>query len=308
MLRKDRFLKSGVRQDRPRQGLRTSLQLFLLLQMAATTGFAVEETPAAPYATAAKAWPWTSLARPEVPAVERQDWVRNPIDAFVLAKLEERQLSPAPPASPRALLRRLYFGLTGLPPSAEELAGFVADAGESGYQKHTERALADKAYGERWGRIWLDLVRYADTRGGAIDYARPHMWRYRDYVIRAFNQDRPYDRFIREQLAGDALATYGAEGRLGLAFLGQWVQVERDESPLVRRDFLNDVVGTTTSVFLGMTVGCARCHDHKFDPISIRDYYRLEAFFAPLQVSAENLPFTQYEAPLDDPERWAATK
>ena len=323
-MRQDTVPQESTRQDRPhrraelRHHAQRSRQLVLalfalvVLLGAPADGFAARDGQDGRDRTgttaAEKDWPWTPLERPGVPKVERTGWVRNPIDAFVLAKLEERGLTPAPEASARALLRRLYFGLTGLPPAAELVDRFTADDSDANYDEHVEHALADKAYGERWGRIWLDLVRYADTRGGAIDYARPHMWRYRDYVIRAFNQDRPYDRFIREQLAADAIPTYGAEGRLGLGFLGQWVQVERDEGPLVRRDFLTDVVGTTASVFLGMTVGCARCHDHKFDPISIRDYYRMEAFFAPLQVAAEALPFTQYETPLDDPQRWDRTQ
>ncbi len=149
-------------------------------------------------------WPWTRLKEPEVPQVENQRWVTNPIDAFILAKLEAKGLSPAPPASRRAMLRRLYFSLIGLPPTPEDMAQFLDDRSDDAYRKAIQTLLADSRYGERWGRHWLDLVRYADTRGGGLEYPRPHMWRYRDYVIRAFNQDRPYDRFIQEQLAGDA--------------------------------------------------------------------------------------------------------
>ena len=252
-------------------------------------------------------WPWTPLIEPRVPSVTQADWVRNPIDAFVLERLESKGLTPAPLATPRALLRRLHFGVVGLPPSPEEMKSFVADPSEEAYQQRIVGLLRDKGYGERWGRHWLDLVRYADTRGGAIDYPRPHIWRYRDYVIRAFNQDRPYDRFIREQLAGDAFK-YGNEGRIGLAFLHLWVPVERTEPQLSRRDYLNDVVSVTGSVFLGVTIGCARCHDHKYDPIPTSDYYRMEAFFAPLVVGPEPLPFGQYETPGRDPERWQRQK
>ena len=256
-------------------------------------------------------WPWTKLVKPEVPGVKRTEWVRNPVDAFVLAKLEERGLEPAPPTSPRSLLRRLTFGLTGLPPSAELIEKFSggqpvsSESIDQATADAIETLLADPGYGEHWGRIWLDLVRYSDTRGGAIDYSRPHMWRYRDYVIRAFNQDRPYDRFIREQIAGDSYrGVYGSEGKIALAYLAQWVQVERTEGPQVRRDFLTDVVSTTGSVFLGMTLGCAQCHDHKYDPIPQRDYYRMEAFFAPLTTTVASVPFTQYEMPLVKPEVW----
>jgi len=251
-------------------------------------------------------WPLTKIVPPSVPEVDNTEWVRNAIDAFVLAKLEERGLSPAPRASAHAILRRWYFGLVGLPPSSEETADFLKDPSPKVYADQVAKLLRDEAYGERWARHWLDLVRYADTQGGALDYPRPYMWRYRDYVIRAFNQDRPYDRFIREQLAGDSFRKYGDESMLGLAFLHQWVPVERTVPQLNRRDFLNDVVGVTCSVFLGLTIGCARCHDHKYDPLPTRDYYRIEAFFAPLEVSAAPLPFGQYEAPSRDADKWKA--
>ena len=248
-------------------------------------------------------WPWTELKEPGVPQVRQQDWVANPIDAFILARLEKKELQPAPLASRRALLRRLYFGLIGLPPTPEDMARFLQDSSSEAYSRAVERLLADSRYGERWGRHWLDLVRYADTRGGGLEYPRAHMWRYRDYVIRAFNQDRPYDRFIKEQLAGDAFPAYGEEGRIGASFLTLGVRVERSAAE-GRRDVLIDVVDTTGETFLGVTLGCARCHDHKYDPIPTRDYYRLEAFFAPLTFSAKPLKFTQYEAPLQQPDWW----
>jgi hypothetical protein len=249
-------------------------------------------------------WPWAKLVPPTVPEMENAQWVENPIDAFVLAKLQKHGLAPAPPALPRAVLRRLYFGLVGLPPSPEEMEAFLKDRSRAAYAEQVEKLLRDDAYGERWSRHWLDLVRYADTQGGALDYPRPHMWRYRDYVVRAFNQDRPYDRFIREQLAGDSFRQYGDEGQLGLAFLHQWVPVERTIPQLKRRDYLNDVVGVTGSVFLGLTLTCARCHDHKYDPLPARDYYRIEAFFTPLEVSVASLPFSQYEMPGLDADKW----
>ncbi len=266
--------------------------------MKASAGGPVTQTKKKP------GWPWTPVAQPSVPAVKNTEWVRNPIDAFVLAKLEEKDLAPAPPVSRRGAYRRLYFSLLGVPPTPEEMKRFLDDPSPDAYKKEVERLLEDRRYGEKWGRHWLDLARYSDTKGGAIDYSRPHMWRYRDYVIRAFNQDRPYDRFIKEQLAGDAFPNYGAEARLGLAFLSQWVQVEQVEREMIRRDFMVDLVDTTASVFLGMTLGCARCHDHKFDPLPTKDYYRIESFFTPITVDVADLPFHQYEAPKIDPARW----
>lgn len=243
-------------------------------------------------------WPFTRLSPPDIPAVQNPEWVRTPIDAFVLSKLEAQGIKPAPQVSPRVWLRRLYFDLVGLPPGPADVARFLNDVEPDRDRREIERLLHDSRYGERWGRHWLDLVRYADTGGGGLDFPLPHMWRYRDYVIRAFNQDRPYDRFIREQIAGDAYEAYGDEGRIGAGFLrlGVFLEGTREE---MRRELLNDIVGTTGSVFLGLTMGCARCHDHKFDPIPARDYYRLEAFFAVVTVRPEPVPFTQYERPAE---------
>lgn len=246
------------------------------------------------------AWPFTELKPPAIPAVQNRQWVRNPIDALILAKLETQGMEPAPPASRRSLLRRVYFDLIGLPPSPEAMVRFLENPAEDAFEQEVEKLLRSPHYGERWGRHWLDLVRYADTEGGGPDYPRPHIWRYRDYVIRAFNQDRAYDRFVKEQLAGDLYAVYGAEGRLGLGFLNLGV-VGEDAG---RQNLLVDLVTTTGSVFLGLTLECARCHDHKYDPIPARDYFRTEAFFASLTVGEADLPFTQYEGPSLDPEAW----
>lgn len=171
---------------------------------------------------------------------------------------------------------------------------FLDDTSPDAYQKEVENYRRSTLRRE----VGAPLVRPGTrlhTKGGAIDYSRPHMWRYRDYVIRAFNQDRPYDRFIKEQLAGDAFPSYGDEAKLGLAFLSQWVQVEQVEREMIRRDFMVDLVDTTTSVFLGMTLGCARCHDHKYDPLPTKDYYRMEAFFTPITVDVADVPFHQYD-------------
>ncbi len=265
-------------------------------QMTVTTSGGSEEP--------AKAWPWTPLTEPPVPEVGNPSWVRNGVDAFILAKLEEKGMVPAPPASERARLRRLYFGLIGLPPTPEEAERFLSAPSLEAYHREIESLLARPEYGVRWGRHWLDLVRYADTGGESTDDARSHLWRYRDYVIRAFNQDRPYDRFVKEQIAGDAYRQYGDEAKLGTGFLYQWIPVQRDRGPERRRDVLNDVVGTAGSVFLGLTLGCARCHDHKYDPIPTRDYYRIEAFFAPLLLRATPVPFTEFELARQQPELW----
>ena len=248
-------------------------------------------------------WPWTRLEAPEVPPVHDDPWVKNPIDAFILAKLESHNLTPASTAAKRHLLRRLYFDLVGLPPTPEDMQRFLGDPDPDAYRKEIDTLLRDPRYGERWGRHWLDIVRYADTDGG-YDGPLPHIWRYRDYVIRAFNQDRPYDRFIREQIAGDSYPAYGEEGKLGLGFLHGTVFSEDG----VRRDALNDIVNTTASAFLGLTLACSRCHDHKYDPIPIRDYYRMEAFFAPVKLSAMEVPFSQYELPNQNPEAWEKKK
>ena len=264
----------------------------------------LEVTPAQERAAAEKpGWPWTPLQKPAVPQVSQKSWVRNPIDAFVLAKLEEKGMQPAPPVGRRELLRRLYFDLIGLPPTPEEMEAFLEDDSPDADRNAIEKLLADSRYGERWARHWMDVVRYGDSVGGGLDYPLPHMWRYRDYIIRAFNQDKPYDRFIKEQVAGDSFRFYGEEGKIATAFMNLQVQVEGSGDG--RRDFLTDVVNTTGAVFLGVTLGCARCHDHKYDPITHKDYYRIEAFYAPMpKPEPQPVAFIQYELPRRNPELW----
>lgn len=267
----------------------------------------IDELEVAPVQQAAApakpGWPWTPLEKPAVPQVSGKRWVKNPIDAFVLAKLEEKGMEPAPPVNRRQLLRRLYFDLIGLPPTSEEMKAFLEDDSPDAYSNAVEKLLADSRYGERWARHWMDVVRYGDSVGGGLDYPLAHMWRYRDYIIRAFNQDKPYDRFVKEQIAGDAFRNYGEDGRIATAFLNLQVQVEGSGDQ--RRDFLTDVVNTTGSVFLGVTLGCARCHDHKYDPITHKDYYRIEAFYAPMpKPLPQPVAFTQYELPKQNPELW----
>ncbi len=248
-------------------------------------------------------WPWIKLERPDVPQVQHQEWVTNPIDAFILAKLETKSLEPAPAASKRALLRRISFDLTGLPPTPEEMQRFLQDSSPDAYERQIDRLLASPHYGERWARHWLDLVHYGESRGGGVDRTYPHMWRYRDYVIRSFNQDRPYDRFIQQQIAGDDYRGYGNEGKIALGFLNLAVVLE-GSGPVLRRVILTDMVDTVGTALLGMTVACARCHDHKFDPILQRDYYRMEAFFAPVTIGPTEVPFVDYELPKQHAKEW----
>jgi hypothetical protein len=226
-------------------------------------------------------WAFQKVMKPAVPAVNNAAWAVNPIDAFVEARLEEKKLQPNPPADKITLLRRATLDLTGLPPSPDEVQGFLADNSPDAFVKVVDRLLASPHYGERWGRHWLDLARYADSNGFKADETRPNMWRYRDYVIQAFNEDKPYDRFIREQIAGDELYPNDLNARIAVAFNRHYTdETNQPVLELRRQEILNDITDTVGAVFLGMTYGCARCHDHKFDPILHKDYYRLQAFFA----------------------------
>jgi len=233
-------------------------------------------------------WSFRPLARPATPAVH-SDWARTPIDAFVLAKLQEEGLPPSPEADRRTLIRRLYFDLIGLPPSYDEVQAFVVDEGPSAYEDLVDSLLASPQYGERWGRHWLDVVHYADTHGYDKDKVRPNAWPYRDYVIRAFNTDKPYSRFIEEQVAGDVLHPGAAEGIIATGFLvagpfdfvGQIEVAEGTLAKAITRNLdRDDMAATVIGTFNSMTVHCARCHNHKFDPISQEDYYSLQAVFA----------------------------
>ena len=231
-------------------------------------------------------WAFQPVRRPPVPAVKEAQWVANPIDAFILAKLEAKGLPPNPPAAKQELIRRLYYDVTGLAPTPQEIEAFVADPSPKAYESLVDRLLDSPRYGEQWGRHWLDLVRFAETNSYERDGDKPNAWRYRDYVIRSFNADKPYDQFVREQLAGDELPPGAyAPGSpsdpiiaTGYYRLGIWDDEPSDRDQ-ARYDNLDDVVATTGQVFLGLTVDCARCHDHKIDPIAQKDYYGLLAFF-----------------------------
>lgn len=226
-------------------------------------------------------WAFQPVTKMAPPAVRASKWVSTPVDAFVLAKLEQKNLKPNPPADRITLLRRATLDLIGLTPAPEEVQAFLADNSPDAFAKVVDRLLASPQYGERWGRHWLDLARYADTNGFKADETRPNIWRYRDYVIQAFNEDKPYDRFIKEQIAGDELYPNEPASKIAVGFNRHYTdETNQPVLELRRQETLNDITDTVASVFLGLTYGCARCHDHKFDPILHKDYYRLQAFFA----------------------------
>ncbi len=236
-------------------------------------------------------WSLQPLAKVAPPKLEGADakWARTPIDAFALKKMRERGLTPAPQADPRTLIRRLYFDLLGMPPTPQAVERFVNDKNPRSYENLVDELLASSHYGERWARHWLDVVHYGDTHGYDKDKVRPNAWPYRDYVIRAFNEDKRFSRFVEEQLAGDVLYPGTQDGIVALGFIAagpfDWVgQIEVGENTLEKKRVRNidrdDMVRTAMETFTSTTVGCARCHDHKFDPISQEDYYSLQAVFA----------------------------
>ncbi len=231
---------------------------------------------------------WSLLPRADVQLPARSDsdedrWIRGAIDAFVRAELRSRDLEPAPAADRSTLIRRLYFQMLGIPPTPQQIADFANDAAPDAYQRLVDRLLASPHYGEQWGQHWLDVVRYAETEGFEYDRYRPGAWRFRDYVIRAMNADKPYDQFVTEQLAGDEFETANQEALVAAGFhrLGP---VRRNAGNAAvafsRNEILTERTNAIGTAFLGLTVGCARCHDHMFDPIRQADYYRLQAFLA----------------------------
>ncbi len=226
----------------------------------------------------AKHWSFQPVRKFDLPAVQNAAWVKTPVDAFVLARLEEKHLSPAPPADRRTLIRRVSVDLIGLPPTPEEVAAFEADRSPNAYEKRIDRLLASPHYGERWGRHWLDVARYADTKGYVFVEERryPYSYTYRDYVIRAFNDDLPYDQFVMQQLAADLLPL--GDDKRPLAALGYLTLGRRFLNN--QQDIIDDRIDVTMRGLQGMTVACARCHDHKFDPIPQKDYYSLYGVFA----------------------------
>jgi len=228
-----------------------------------------------------KYWAFQRVVRPSVPAIS-DPWVRTPIDAFILDALTAKKLSPSQPLDRIRLIRRVTFDLIGLPPTPAEVDAFLHDRAPDAYEKVVDRLLASPHYGERWALKWLDVVRYAETNGFELDADRPHAWRYRDYVINSFNHDKPYDRFIKEQIAGDEMFPDNNDALIATGYLraGQEHLVGGNIDPEVsREEVLTEIATSVGQTFLGLTVNCARCHNHKFDPILQADYYRLQAVF-----------------------------
>ncbi|GBD36978.1 hypothetical protein HRbin36_02108 [bacterium HR36] len=249
-------------------------------------------------------WAFVKPKKVPLPRIQHRDWAMNAVDYFILERLEEAGLAPNPPADKLTWLRRVTFDLTGLPPTVAEQDAFLSDDSPNAWERVVDRLLASPHYGERAAQFWLDLVRYAETDGFKADDHRPDAYRYRDYVIRAFNADLPYNRFIQQQLAGDELEPENPEALIATGFLRLWPD-EFNAVNLEQRwqEILDDVTEVTGLVFLGLTVGCARCHDHKYDPTTQMDYFRLQAFFAAL-LPRDDLPLAspnereQYQAQL----------
>jgi hypothetical protein len=255
-----------------------------------------DDTPAAGKESApavkskSKLWSYQPVKAPVFPAVKQQDWVRTPIDNYILAQLEAKGLQPSKEADRAAFIRRATLDVWGVIPTPEEVDAFVNDKSDNAYEKLVDRLLASPKYGERQGRKWLDLARYADSTGFQNDNNRLNMWRYRDYVINAFNQDKPYDRFIQEQLAGDELWPGDEQALIATGFMAQFPD-NANSRDLVQRKYqiTTDITDTVGKVVLGQTVECARCHNHKFDKISQKDYFSLQAFFANV-APVDNIP------------------
>jgi hypothetical protein len=265
--------------------LANTVSSVLIAKKPTPAAFSKEEEPGRSH------WAFSKPTRTSPPQVQDSCWIRTPVDAFILAKLEQAGLVPGPPADKTTLLRRITFDLTGLPPTPEDLKAYLADQRPDAYARVVERLLASPHYGERWAQHWLDVARYAESNGYELDAERPHAWHYRDYVIRSWNEDKPYDQFLIEQLAGDLLPNHGSgitgqgseDGLIATGFnrCGPIHLVAGNTDPEVnRQEVLTEMTGAVGSVFLGLTIGCARCHDHKFDPVTQVDYYQLQAFFA----------------------------
>ncbi len=254
-------------------------------ELAALSGWA---SAGAPWPSAVKAlpkpkgkfWAFVPPKKPGLPSVKAKWWAQNPLDTFVLAKLEEKGLSPAPPTGRRTLIRRATFDLTGLPPTPAEIEAFLADRQPGAFARVVDRLLASPRYGERWGRHWLDVARYADSNGVDENLVYANAWRYRDWVIDAVNDDMPIDQFFQQQLAGDLLDGAGDDGIVATGYLALGPKMLAEDDPVKQElDIIDEQVDTLGKTFLGLTVGCARCHDHKFDPIPAKDYYALAGIF-----------------------------
>jgi hypothetical protein len=243
----------------------------------------------AKFVRAKKHWSFEPV-RAVAPPPDASGWSSNPMDQFVHAKLREHDIRPTEPADKRILIRRATFDLTGLPPSPDAVDAFLADHSPDPFAKVVDRLLASPQYGERWGRHWLDVVRYADTGGFENDLVYPNAWRYRDYVIRSLNAGKPFDRFLQEQVAGDELWPDDPDAVVatGLYCIGPALAESAMMGEQLEYEWLTDAADTTGAAFLGVTMGCARCHDHKYDPITQEDYFGLQAVFA-----ASDRPFPE---------------
>jgi hypothetical protein len=270
------------------------------------TGEIVHRSESDPFTPDDRAW-WAfqPVASPVPPKIPDDRWCRNDIDRFIAARLASAQLTPAPEAEKRTLIRRLYFDLIGLPPTPDDVDRFLDDDDPDAYEHLVERLLESPQYGERWARHWLDLVRYADSDGYRADHFRPDAWRYRDYVIQSLNDDKPYDRFIQEQLAGDEMFPDDPQALVATGYLRQGIYEYNIRDVRGQQDvILNEITDVTADVFLGLGLQCARCHDHKFDPLLQKDYFRLRAFFEPL-VWRDDIVAAQPQEIADYASQWA---
>ncbi|HUG66972.1 MAG TPA: PSD1 and planctomycete cytochrome C domain-containing protein [Pirellulaceae bacterium] len=252
-------------------------------------------------------WAFQTIARPAIPQVDSEEWLCTPVDAFVAKVHADAGLQHAPQATRQTLIRRLYLDLIGLPPTPSQVDEFLMDFSPTAYETLVERLLGSPHYGERWGRYWLDLARWAESQGYQHDIVRPYAWRYRDYVINSFNADKPYDRFLKEQLAGDELQPYADDNLIATGFLGAArISGNQEDDAIQRNDVMIDIVNATGSVMLGLTLECAQCHNHKFDPVSQRDYYRMQGFFIKGQLGNLSLRDPTTPNPTDA-EHWIPT-
>lgn len=255
-----------------------------------------------------KHWAFQPIQSQSLPKLKNALWIKSPIDAFIHDQLSKAGLEPSPESKKEILLRRLYFDLIGLPPTPEQINAFLNDHSPDAYERIVDQLLASPAYGERWGRHWLDLARYADSSGFHQDFDRPNAWRYRDYVIKSFNRDKSYATFIKEQLAGDLLPNATVESWIATGFNRNGPSNEDNMGKGLakvkyRYDQLDDVVSTTSNVFLGLTIGCARCHDHKYDPLTQKDYYQFLAYFNSTEPLRLEIPSFRSDKPTLHPHK-----
>lgn len=278
----------------PRKGKALSAEQIGLLRAWIDQGLDWDET-LLPSKAVASHWSFQPIGEPKLPKVKNARWVSNPIDAFIAARHEAKGLTPAPRATPHVLVRRLYLDLTGLPPTPNQVEAFVKDDSPDAYARLVDQLLQSPHYGERWGRHWLDVARWAESEGYESNHVRPYAWRYRDYVVQSFNADLPLPTFIQQQIAGDEMTPYADENLIATGFLAaSRLSSNEEDRWRQKNDILVDIVNATSGAFLGLTMSCAQCHNHKFDPITARDYYRFQGFFIkgqPANLALKNAKF-----------------